>query len=168
MRVPAAHRGQGRLVKSTEDDRVASKLLRKRKSRAPVWGNRVIAVAIVLGVIVIPLLALTVGPTWLGRYDDSHRIKVICKVDYAEANIASSRSAKGAGGSRPQVTFHTDCGNLIYADGVDRSSMKRIAGSVESNAPYRFEVGAGSFNLRKGLKFVKVAPTVYGYSQVRK
>lgn len=156
------------MVNSSEDDRAASKLPRKRKSRARVWGNRVIAVAIVLGVIVIPLLTLTVGPAWLGRYDDSHRIKVTCKVDSADANIASSRSAKGAGGSQPQVTFHTDCGNLIYADGVDRSNMKRIADSVESNALYRFEVGAGSFNLRMGLKFVKVAPTVYGYSQVRK
>jgi hypothetical protein len=46
--------------------------------------------------------------------------------------------------------------------------MKRIAESVESNALYRFEVGAGTFNLRMGLKVVKVAPTVYGYSQVRK
>ena len=156
------------MVNSFEDDQVASKLPRKRRSRARVWGNRVIAVAIVLGVIVIPLLTLTVGPAWLGRYDDSHRIKVTCKVDSADANIASSRSAKGAGGSQPQVTFHTDCGNLIYADGVDRSNMKRIADSVESNALYRFEVGAGSFNLRMGLKFVKVAPTVYGYSQVRK
>ena len=156
------------MVNSSEDDRVASKLPRKRKSRARVWGNRVIAVAIVLGVIVIPLLTLTVGPAWLGRYDDSHRIKVTCKVDSADANIASSRSAKGAGGSQPQVTFHTDCGNLIYADGVDRSNMKQISDSVESNALYRFEVGAGSFNLRMGLKFVKVAPTVYGYNQVRK
>jgi hypothetical protein len=156
------------MVNSSEDDQVASKLPRKRRSRARVWGNRVIAVAIVLGVIVIPLLTLTVGPAWLGRYDDSHRIKVTCKVDSADANIASSRSAKGAGGSQPQVTFHTDCGNLIYADGVDRSNMKRIADSIESNALYRFEVGAGSFNLRMGLKFVKVAPTVYGYNQVRK
>jgi hypothetical protein len=156
------------MVNSSEDDQVASKLPRKRRSRARVWGNRVIAVAIVLGVIVIPLLTLTVGPAWLGRYDDSHRIKVTCKVDSADANIASSRSAKGAGGSQPQVTFITDCGNLIYADGVDRSNMKRIADSIESNALYRFEVGAGSFNLRMGLKFVKVAPTVYGYNQVRK
>jgi hypothetical protein len=156
------------MVNSSEDDRVASKLPRERKSRARVWGNRVIAVAIVLGVIVIPLLTFTVGPAWLGRYDESHRIKVTCKVDSADANIASSRSAKGAGGSQPQVTFHTDCGNLIYADGVDRSNMKRIAESVESNALYRFEVGAGTFNLRMGLKVVKVAPTVYGYSQVRK
>lgn len=154
------------MVNSSGDEQTATPLPRKRKSRARVWGDRVIAVGIVLGVIVIPLLTFTVGPAWLGRYDESHRIKVTCEVESAEAGIASSRSAKGAGGSQPQVTFHTDCGNLIYSDGVDRSNMKRIARSVESNEQYQFEVGAGSFNMRKGLKLLKVAPTVYGYSQI--
>ena len=45
--------------------------------------------------------------------------------------------------------------------------MKRIASMVTAGVDYRFEVGSGSCNLRSGLKLLKVAPTIYSYTEVR-
>jgi hypothetical protein len=116
-------------------------------------------------VIGVPVITFGFGPSMLGQYDDGHRFDVVCNVRAADANIASSRSAKGVGGSQPQVTFHTDCGNLLYLDGIDRSNMERTAAAVDVGEEYRFRVGAGSFNLREVLKFLRVAPTVYSYRE---
>lgn len=37
---------------------------------------------------------------------------------------------------------------------------------VTADADYRFEVGAGSYNLGSGLKLLKVAPTIYSLTEV--
>ena len=122
--------------------------------------------AVLFLVIGVPVIAFGFGPSILGWYDDGHRIEVVCKVRSAEASIASSRSAKGAGARSRKVAFHTDCGNLLCLQGVDRSNMKRIASMVTAGADYRFEVGAGSYNLGSGLKLLKVAPTIYSLTEV--
>jgi hypothetical protein len=44
--------------------------------------------------------------------------------------------------------------------------MSDIASAVNAGAEYRFELGAGSFKLRKMLKVVKVVPTIYRYAEV--
>jgi hypothetical protein len=155
-------------VHASEDDQAPATSVRPPKSRADVRRERSSAVAILFLVIGVPVIAFGFGPSVLGYYDDGHRIDVVCSVRAADANIASSRSAKGAGGSQPQVTFHTSCGNLLYLDGVDRSNMERIAAAVDVGGEYKFIVGAGSFNLRKALKFLKVAPTAYSYSEFSK
>jgi len=154
-------------VSVPEQDHAPAGATRLPKSRARIRRERLSAVAVLFLAIGVPVIAFGFGPSILGWYDDGHRIEVACKVRSAEASIASSRSAKGAGGSEPQVAFHTDCGNLLYLEGVDRSNMKRIASMVTAGANYRFEVGAGSYNLRSGLKLLKVAPTIYSYTEVR-
>ena len=150
-----------------EQDHAPAGATRVPKSRARIRRERLSAVAVLFLVIGVPVIAFGFGPSILGWYDDGHRIEVVCKVRSAEASIASSRSAKGAGGSEPQVAFHTDCGNLLYLEGVDRSNMKRTASIVTAGVDYRFEVGAGSYNLRSGLKLLKVVPTIYSYTEVR-
>ncbi|MBF4584525.1 hypothetical protein [Curtobacterium sp. VKM Ac-2887] len=150
------------------EDQTPARATRVAKSRARIRRERLSAVAILLLVIGVPVIVFGFGPSILRWYDDGHRIEVVCNVQSAEANISSSRSAKGAGGSESQVTFHTDCGNLLYLNGVDRSNMKRIAAAVKAGEDYRFQVGAGSYNLRSGLKIVKVAPTIYKYAEVSK
>ncbi|WP_146247872.1 hypothetical protein [Curtobacterium sp. MCLR17_039] len=136
------------------------------KSPARVFLERLQAVGLLFLIIGLPVATFGFGPSILGRYDDGHRMNVVCRVDSAEANMSSSRSAKGAGGAQPQVTFHANCGNLLYLEGVDRSSMQRIASAVEPGERYRFTVGAGSFRLRAGLKIRKVAPEIYSYTGV--
>lgn len=63
------------------------------------------------------------------------------------------------------MNFHTDCGNLLWVGG-DRSNVNDVASAVNAGAEYRFELGAGSFKLRKMLKVVKVVPTIYRYTEV--
>jgi hypothetical protein len=137
-----------------------------QKAPARVFLERLQAIGLLFLIIGIPVATFGFGPSILGRYDDGHRMNVVCRVDSAEANISSSRSAKGAGGAQPQVTFHTNCGNLLYVEGVDRSSMERIAFMVEPGERYRFTVGTGSFRLRSGLKILRVAPEIYSYAAV--
>ncbi|UXN26172.1 hypothetical protein N8D74_04620 [Curtobacterium flaccumfaciens] len=137
-----------------------------QKGPARVFLERLQAIGLLFLIIGIPVGTFGFGPSILASYDDGHRMKVVCRVDSAEANMSSSRSAKGAGGAQPQVTFHTNCGNLLYLEGVDRSSMQRIASAVELGERYRFTVGAGSFKLRSGLKILKVAPEIYSYAAV--
>lgn len=146
---------------------VPARVTRPRKSRARRRRERLSAVAILFLVIGIPVIVFGFGPSILGWYDDGHRIEVVCNVRAAEASISSSRSAKGAGGSEPQVAFNTDCGNLLYLDGIDRTNMKQVASTIDAGEDYRFEVGAGSYNLRSVLGVLKVAPTIYRYAEVR-
>ncbi len=141
-------------------------LRRPHRSPARVFLERSQAVGLLFLIIGLPVTTFGFGPSILASYDDGHRMKVVCRVDSAEANMSSSRSAKGAGGAQPQVTSHTNCGKLLYLEGVDRSSMQRIASAVEPGERYRFTVGAGSFRLRAGLKILKVAPEIYSYTAV--
>lgn len=128
--------------------------------------ERVLAVMVILVVIGVPVTVFGFGPAILGVYDNDHWIRITCQVKSAESDIASSRSTKGIGSSQAQVTFHTDCGNLILLDGVDRSNRGAIAAKIEGNRKYQFEVGGGSYQIRGLLKIVKVAPTIYSYHQI--
>lgn len=112
-----------------------------------------------MGVVVVPLMAIGFGPWLLGRYDDQHRVDVVCRVRSAAAEIHASR-----GVSQAQVNFHTDCGNLLWGE-VDRSTMESVAAAVSAGEEYRFELGAGSFKLRNVLKLVKVVPSIYHYTE---
>lgn len=129
-----------------------------RGSRARVLRDRAIALVILMGV-VVPLMAIGFGPWLLGRYDDQHRVDVVCRVRSAAAEIHASR-----GGSQAQVNFHTDCGNLLW-DEVGCSTMESVAAAVSAGEEYRFELGAGSFKLRNILKLVKVVPSIYSYTE---
>ncbi len=131
-----------------------------RSTRRRVLRDRASAIAVLTGVVVVPVLAFGAGPWVLGQYDDEHRVNVVCRVRSVAAEVHSSR-----GGSQPQVNFHTDCGNLLWVGG-DRSNVNDVASAVNAGAEYRFELGAGSFKLRKMLKVVKVVPTIYRYTEV--
>lgn len=146
-----------RAVHSKERGRRAARHI--RGSRARVLRDRAIAIVILLGVVVVPLMAIGFGPWLLGRYDDQHRVDVVCRVRSAAAEIYSSR-----GVSQAQVKFHTDCGNLLWGE-VDRSTMESVAAAVSAGEEYRFELGAGSFKLRNVLKLVKVVPSIYHYTE---
>jgi len=138
---------------------------REAKSPAQVARDRVVAVLIFLGVVGVPFMAFGFGPAILGAYDEAHPIEVTCRVESATAEVSSSRSTKGAGGSQAQVALKTSCGNLLYQD-VTRSDMQRVAEQVVAGERYRFAVGQGSFELRGLLKFLKVAPVVDSFERV--
>jgi hypothetical protein len=137
----------------------------RRKSRAQVARNRVVGVLMLLVLIVLPIVTFVFGPSALSAYDQRHTIMITCYVNDAKGEIVSSRSTKGAGGSQAQVSFDSQCGNLLYQDGVTRQNMKSIAASVSPGTQYRFRVGEGSYNLRAVLSLLKVAPVIQDYSK---
>lgn len=151
-------RRRRRIERSREHGRRTERHIRSTRGR--VLRDRASAIVVLTGVVVVPVLAFGLGPWVLGQYDDEHRVNVVCRVRSVAAEVHSSR-----GGSQPQVNFHTDCGNLLWV-GVNRSNMSDIASAVNAGAEYRFELGAGSFKLRKMLKVVKVVPTIYRYAEV--
>lgn len=138
-----------------------ARLRRRREAKSPaqIARDRVVVLLLFFGVVGLPMLVFGFGPSILGAYDESHPIEVTCRVESAAAEMSSSRSTKGTGGSQAQVAFKTSCGNLLYQD-VTRADMERVAEQVVSGEQYRFAVGQGSFELRSVLKFLKVAPVV--------
>lgn len=151
-------RRRRRVERSRECGRRTARHIRSTRGR--VLRDRASAIVVLVGLVVVPVSAFGVGPWVLGQYDDEHRVNVVCRVRSVAAEVHSSR-----GGSQPQVNFHTDCGNLLWV-GVNRSNMNDVASAVNAGAEYRFELGAGSFKLRKMLKVVKVVPTIYRYAEV--
>lgn len=151
-------RRRRRVERSREYGRRTARHIRSIRGRG--LRDRASAIVVLVGLVVVPVSAFGVGPWVLGQYDDEHRVNVVCRVRSVAAEVHSSR-----GGSQPQVNFHTDCGNLLWV-GVNRSNMNDVASAVSAGAEYRFELGAGSFKLRKMLKVVKVVPTIYRYAEV--
>lgn len=136
---------------------------RRVETRSRFFQERALAILIIFVVLVVPVVTFGFGPAILDRYDRDHKMSVDCKVNAEDGDIASSRSLKGAGGSEPQVTFQTECGNILFLDGVDGSNMRALASRVTVEQTYRFVVGSGSYDLRAALKVFKVAPVAFSY-----
>jgi len=129
-------------------------------------GKRALAIAVLVVVVVVPLGVIGGGAV-LKSYDSADRVYPTCTVRSAHSGIDSSRSVKGFGSSTAQVVFETvDCGSLVLQRGITRDDQERVALSVDPGSRYRFDVGAGSFEMRGLLNAVKQAVCVRTFDRV--
>lgn len=132
---------------------------RRRLSRRAI---SVIATVWVALMVAATLLFL-VGPSVLNSYDKTHRVRLTCYVDSAEASSVSTRTGKGTGTNLPQVVFRTkDCGTLLLQDGMTEARSKSIAARIKPDSSYTFSIGEGSVKTRWILGLFGGSPTVYG------
>jgi len=104
------------------------------------------------------------GPAVLRSYDDAHRVRLVCVVSSAEASTGSSRSAKGAGASTPQVVIESrEGGKFVLREGVTKDNSRDVASSFKSGTRYDLEVGDGSLTLRSLLRVFGASPELLGY-----
>lgn len=126
--------------------------------------KRVIAIAILLLVIVIPALLFFVVPLGVKVYDDGHQMSVSCGSRSATTGSEPSGSLKGGGSSGSQVVVVTDqCGKILLQDGVNRFNADRIAEELSAADRVRFTVGAASYDMRAVTALFGVSPTAYAY-----
>jgi len=120
--------------------------------------DRLVAIGILVLVVLVPVLVIFVGPITLKAYDASHRTVVICEVRSAHTGVGSSRSVNGVGSSSNQVGIETsDCGTLTLRWGVTADNKESIAQGFAAGTTWKFEVGAGSYQLHPFLNTIRQA-----------
>lgn len=127
----------------------------KRKATivTSVW---LLSVAVILSMFVF-------GPITLRAYDRSHPKMLTCEVFSAEATSVSVSSTNLSSTTIPQVDVTTrNCGVLTIQRGITDENRDRVAASLKPG-DWEFVVGAGSFDLRGMLGFLRVRPEVVSY-----
>jgi hypothetical protein len=136
----------------------SSKTDARTKPRRSKRRDRLVAIGILVLVVLVPVLVIFVGPITLKAYDASHRTEVSCEVRSAHTGVGSSRSVKGVGSSSNQVVIETsDCGTLTLRWGVTADNKESIAEGFAAGTTWKFEVGAGSYQLHPFLNTIRQA-----------
>jgi len=125
----------------------------------------VISLVWLLSVVVI-LSVFVFGPLTLSAYDRSHPKMLTCEVSSAEAASASVSSTNLSSTTIPQVDVTTkNCGVLTIQHGITDENRDRVAASLKPG-DWEFTVGAGSFDLREILGFLRVRPEIVSYRMI--
>jgi hypothetical protein len=125
--------------------------------RSKRW-DRFVAIGILVLVVLVPVFVIFVGPITLKAYDASHRTEVTCEVRSGHTGVESSRSVRGVGPSSNQVVIETsDCGTLTLRWGVTADNKESIAEGFAAGTTWKFEVGAGSYQLHPFLNTIRQA-----------